>query len=551
MDGTMMRTPLSLAHLLERAGLLFPDTEIVARMPDRTLRRYGYRELWIRARALAQGLLRAGLKPGDRVATLMWNHHAHIEAYFGVPFARGIYHTLNLRLPPSDIAFIARHAGDRFLIVDDVLLPLLEKFERDAKFEAVYVVPLTGAPVPSRYRAYEELLAGSFSDWVPPTPDENDAVGLCYTSGTTGRPKGVAYTHRAVVLHSFAEAMTDCFGMRQADAVMPVVPMFHVNAWGLPFTCTLVGCKQVFTGPLLDPVSLLDLLAAERVTFTAGVPTIAMGVLQALEAEPGRWQLEQGLRMAVGGSAVPESLMRGLDRHGVRVIHAWGMTETTPLGVVSFLKARHSGSSEEDRYRVRLKQGLPVPFVEVRASGDSGLVPWDGSTQGELQVRGPWVAASYFRAPEIQEQWTADGWFRTGDVVTIDPEGYVKITDRTKDLVKSGGEWISSVELENALMGYPAVAEAAVVAVPHPKWQERPIAIVVLKKGQSADVGVLAAYLASRFPKWWLPDGYVFRDSIPKTSTGKFLKAKLREEYAAWKPLAVDQTDISRPPSRP
>jgi fatty-acyl-CoA synthase len=535
-DGTMMRTPLSLSHLLERAALLFPDVEIAARMPDRTIRRYGYRDLWTRARMLAQGLTRAGLKPGDRVATLMWNHHAHIETYFGVPLARGVYHTLNLRLAPSDIAFIANHAGDRFLIIDDVLLPLLEKFEKDVSFDAVFVVSLTGAAIPPSYRSYEELLAGASPSWSPPPADENDAVGLCYTSGTTGRPKGVAYTHRALVLHSFASAMTDTFGMRQSDAVMPVVPMFHVNAWGLPFTATLVGCKQVFTGPLLDPASLLDLLVSEQVTLTAGVPTIAMGILQAMEAEPERWRPQEGLRMAVGGSAVPESLIRGLDRRGIRVIHAWGMTETSPLGVISFLKSHHAGLDEDDRYSVRLKQGLPAPFVEVRAYGDSGPVPWDGSTQGELQVRGPWVAASYFRAPEATEQWTSDGWFRTGDVVTIDPEGYVKITDRTKDLVKSGGEWISSVELENALMGHAAVAEAAVVAVPHPRWQERPLAVVVLRKGQVADASELAAHLASRFPKWWLPDGFVFRDSIPKTSTGKFLKAKLRDEYASWKP---------------
>ncbi|MBI4218545.1 MAG: AMP-binding protein, partial [Chloroflexi bacterium] len=364
------------------------------------------------------------------------------------------------------------------------------------------------------------------------------AVGLCYTSGTTGRPKGVAYSHRAVVLHSFAAAMADTLGLRQADIVLPIVPMFHVNAWGLPFTCALVGCSLVFTGPLLDPVSLLDMLQKERVTVTAGVPTIALGILQAMEAEPGRWKLQDGLRMIVGGSAVPESLMRGMDRKGIRIVHAWGMTETTPLGTVANLKADLAGLDAEARYGFRLKQGLPVPFVEVRAAGESGIAPRDGKTQGELQVRGPWVAASYFNSPDAREQWTEDGWFRTGDVVTIDSEGYVKITDRTKDLIKSGGEWISSVELENALMGHEAVAEAAVIAVPNPKWQERPLAVVVLKKGKIATAADLSSHLAGRFPKWWLPDGYVFRDSIPKTTTGKFLKSKLREEYATWSPAS-------------
>ncbi|MBI4305271.1 MAG: long-chain fatty acid--CoA ligase, partial [Chloroflexi bacterium] len=535
MDGTMMRTPLSVNHLIERAALLFPKVEIVAQMPDRTTRRYGYGELWERSKALAQGLLRAGLKPGDRVATLMWNHHAHIEAYYGVPMAGGVYHTLNLRLAPADITYIAKHAGDRFLIVDDVLLPLYEKLAAQAAFERVYVASLTESPVPAGLHRYEELIEDADPRWVPGEFDEDAAVGLCYTSGTTGRPKGVAYSHRALVLHSFAAAMADTLGLRQADVVLPIVPMFHVNAWGLPFTCALVGCSQVFTGPLLDPASLLDLLQKERVTIAAGVPTIALGMLRALEAEPGRWKLRDGLQMIVGGSAVPESLMRSMDRKGIRIIHAWGMTETSPLGTVAKLKEHLRRLDDEATYRIRLKQGLPVPFVEVRAAGESGTVPWDGSTQGELQVRGPWVAGSYFQSPD-GEHWTPDGWFRTGDVVTIDPEGYVKITDRTKDLIKSGGEWISSVELENALMGHDAVAEAAVIAVPHAKWQERPLAVIVLKKGMNTSAGDLRSYLAGRFPKWWLPDGYEFRDSIPKTTTGKFLKSKLREEYASWQP---------------
>jgi fatty-acyl-CoA synthase len=461
----------------------------------------------------------------------MWNHHAHLETYFGVPLAGGVYHTLNLRLAPADIAYIVNHAEDRYLIVDDVLLPLLQKFEDQVRFDKVFVVSLTGAPVPDRFGRYEDLMMPADDAWVPAAVQEDRAAGLCYTSGTTGRAKGVAYSHRALVLHSFAQAMPDAFELRQSDTVLAIVPMFHVNAWGLPFTGALVGYKQVFTGPLLDPASILDLIVAERVTFIAGVPTIAMGLRQALEAEPRRWPLEPGLRMAVGGSAVPESLMRAMDRIGIRIIHAWGMTETSPLGTVSNLKPHLMGLDEDSRYLLRAKQGIPAPFVEVRGVAERGIVPWDGATPGELEVRGPWVAGSYFRQEGNADQWTADGWFRTGDVVTIDAEGYVKITDRTKDLIKSGGEWISSIELENALMSHPAVLEAAVIAIPDQKWAERPLAIVVLKAGQAAGAEELTAHLSKKFVKWWLPDAFVFRDAIPKTSTGKFMKAQLRAEF--------------------
>ncbi len=537
MQGTMMDYPLTLVPILERAGRLFGKVEIVSRLPDRSLHRYTYKDFYRRARALAEALQKAGLRRGDRVGTLMWNHYAHLEAYFGIPLAGGVLHTLNLRLHPRDIAYIANHAQDRFLIVDDVLLPLYEQFKDQVNAERVIVVPLTGKPVPEGYLDYEAFLGTATGDFTYPELDENEALGMCYTSGTTGQPKGVVYSHRAVVLHSLASGLSGTLGITQRDVVLPVVPMFHVNAWGLPFTAVMVGAKQVFPGPYLDPESLLELFERERVTFTAGVPTIWLGILQALEKAPDRWKLAPGMRMVVGGSAAPEGLIRAFDRFGLQVVHAWGMTETTPLGTVSLLKSYMEDLPEEEKYAYRAKQGLPAPFVEVRVVNEEGEAPWDGKTMGELQVRGPWVAASYYNLPEAQDRWTEDGWFRTGDVATIDPEGYVKITDRTKDLIKSGGEWISSVDLENALMGHPKVAEAAVIAVPHPRWQERPLAVVVLKEAYKGKVTPeeLREFLAPKFAKWWLPDAFVFVDEIPRTSAGKFLKAKLREQFRDWK----------------
>ena len=535
MNGNMMRFPLTLTHILERAGQLFGKVEIVSRLPDKSLHRYTYRDFYRRARALAEALQQAGLQKGDRVGTLMWNHYAHLEAYFGIPVAGGVLHTLNLRLHPRDLAYIINHAEDRFLIVDDVLLPLLNAVKDQIRVERVIVVPLTGQPVPEGTLDYEAFLESARGAFTYPELDEEEALGLCYTSGTTGRPKGVLYSHRAIVLHSLASALPDALGLSQQDTLLPVVPMFHVNAWGLPFTATLVGAKQVFPGPHLDPESLLDLYEKERVTVTAGVPTIWLGILQALEKQPDRWRLTPGMRMIVGGAAAPEGMIRAFDRFNLRVIHAWGMTELSPLGTVSQLKSYLKDLPEDARYAYRAKQGLPAPLVEARVVNDAGEAPWDGRTMGELQVRGPWVAASYYNLPEARDNWSEDGWFRTGDVATIDPEGYVKITDRTKDLVKSGGEWISSVDLENALMAHPAVAEAAVIAVPHSKWGERPLAVVVLKEGQHATPEALREFLAPKFAKWWLPDAFVFVDEIPRTSTGKFLKAALRERFKDWR----------------
>lgn len=536
MNATMMEFPLSLHHILDHAARMHSDKEIISQAPDKSLRRHTYADLQRRSFALAKALTDAGLKAGDRVATLMWNHHAHVETYFGTALAGGVYHTLNPRLAPQDLIYIMKHAGDRFLIIDDTMFPLYAALKEHLDLDRVFIVRWSDVPVPDGADDYEEFLqSGKDAQWTPPPVDENQAAGMCYTSGTTGRPKGVVYSHRALVLHSFTSALPSTLGLEESDVVVPVVPMFHVNAWGLPFTLALTGATMVMPGPHLQPDALLDLYEKTQTTVSAGVPTIWMGILKMLEAHPGRWKdRPEHIRMVVGGAAVPESLMRGLDKHNLTVVHAWGMTETTPLGTVATLKGSLRDADEETQFQARLKQGWPAPFVEIRGRGDDGLIPWDGETYGELEVRGPWIASSYYNLPEAADSWTDDGWFRTGDVVTIDKHGYMKITDRTKDLIKSGGEWISSQDLENSLMGHPSIAEAAVIAIDDPKWQERPLAVVALKEGQTLDKQALNDYLKGQFASWWLPDGYVQIDELPQTATGKFLKRQLREDYRDW-----------------
>ena len=526
--ATMMDFPLTLDHLVGRSEKLFGPVEVVSRRPDRSLHRTSYGAVCARARALAEALARWGLARGDRVASLMWNHSAHLELYLGAPLAGGVVHTLNLRLHPDELAYIANHAQDRILLVDEVLLPLLEKFRDRVGLERVVVVPSVGGG------EYEGLLSTATGHWTPPVLSEGDAAGMCYTSGTTGQPKGVVYSHRSNALHAFAVALVDSLALSHTDTLLPVVPMFHANAWGLPHAATMVGCKLVFPGPHLDAVSLLDLMQAEAVSCAAGVPTVWMAILDALDKHPGRWKLRPGLRMVVGGAAAPEAMLRGLDKHGLRVVHAWGMTEMSPVGSVSHLGPEASRLSEDARYAQRARQGRPLPWVDIRALSEAGEVPWDDKTPGELHVRGPWVASGYYANREAPDRWTADGWFRTGDVVTIDASGSIKVCDRIKDLVKSGGEWISSVELENRLMSHPAVKEAAVVAVPHPKWSERPLAAVVLREGAKVAPAELRDFLAPHFASFWLPDAFVFVDAIPRTSAGKFLKSALRERYANW-----------------
>jgi len=530
MDGLMMQVPLTLVHLFDRAGKFFANNEIVWRRPDRTIQRSTYGEFHRRAQKLANALTRLGVKPGDRVATLAWNHGRHLEAYFGIPLCGAVLHTLNPRLSAQDIAYIVNHADDSVVILDDVLWPLWERLRPEVKPRHV-IVWGHGQPVPEGAIDYEQLIEPELPDFSPPPIGENDAAGLCYTSGTTGHPKGVLYSHRALVVHSLISAVPDSFGLSKSDVVLPVVPMFHVNAWGLPFTATMVGAKQVFPGPHLDPVSVLNLLADEQVTLTAGVPTVWLAILDQLDCNPGKWNLKALHTMIVGGSAAPQSMIEGFEkRYGLRIVHAWGMTEMSPIGTLCKPGPRGARLPDPEWFKLRATQGTAVPFVDVRAVGDQGEVPWDGKSMGELHVRGPCVARSYFRNPAEADKFTMDGWFRTGDVVTIDPEGYLRITDRSKDLIKSGGEWISSVDVENALMGHPAVKEAAVVAVPHEKWSERPVACVVLKEGAKAGDEELRAWLEPRFAKFWLPDAFVFLQQIPRTATGKFLKAALREQ---------------------
>jgi len=532
MPSTMMNYPLTLVHVLERAKRLFPSVEIVSRRPDKSLHRETYADFHRRARALADALGKAGMKKGDRVATLSWNHWVHLECYFGVTCAGAVLHTLNLRLLPDEIAYIAGHAGDRFLIVDDVLLPLYEKFKDKVKFEKVIVVPLSGQPVPKGMTSYEDFIATATGKWTYPEIAENDGCAMCYTSGTTGKPKGVVYSHRSMVLHALASCTVDLLSVSMTDCVLPVVPMFHANAWGLPYSSVLAGAKLVFPGPHLDAESILDLCEREQVTFSGGVPTVWLAIIQNLESGQRKWKLHPKLRTVVGGSAAPPAMIEKFDKFGITTVHAWGMTEMSPLGTVAHLKPHLKAKGERVAYEYRFKQGLQAPFVDMRViTPDGKEAPWDGKTMGELEVRGPWIAASYYKFPDAGDKWSADGWFRTGDVCTIDSEGYLQITDRSKDVIKSGGEWISSVDLENAIMGHPAVAEAAVIAVPHPKWDERPLACVVKKPGASVSAADIRQFLEGKFAKWQMPEEVVFVDSIPRTSTGKFQKLALREQF--------------------
>ena len=538
MIATMMDVPLSLNHLLERAGKLFPGNQIVSRLPDKSLRRYSYGEYYRRTRALASALQQLGLKEGERVATLCWNHHAHLEAYFGIPAAGGVMHTLNLRLAAEEIGWIAGNAKDRFLIVDDILLPLYQQFAPLHAFEKVIVFPFSGAPVPQGFVDYERLLAGADPDGFQYAEHaETDPVSMCYTSGTTGRAKGVVYSHRSTVLHTLVASLGDYVGLRGSDVVLPVTPMFHANSWGVPYAAVMTGAKLVFPGPHLHPEDLLDLMQLEPPTLSLGVPTIWMSLIQlyerALTEQPGRWAMPKGMRSLVGGAAVPEALIRAFDRHGVWLLQGWGMTETSPVASVSYPRHELKNASMDERYRRAAMAGVPVPLVDFRIRTEDGQdAPWDGKTMGEVQVRGPYITGSYHEVPVAEDKFTADGWLRTGDVATMDELAFVRITDRTKDLIKSGGEWISSVDLENALMAHPAVAEAAVIAIPDDKWSERPLACIALKPGQTADAQALNAHLlAHGFAKWQLPDRYETIAAVPRTSTGKFWKLKLREQF--------------------
>ena len=526
----MMDFPLTLPAIFRHAERVFPRREIVTRRADKSLHRYTLADFAIRTRKLAQALQQLGVREGDRVATLCWNHHQHLEAYFGVSMTGAVLHTLNLRLHPDELAFIVNDADDSVVLVDETLLPLWEKVATQTGVRRSIVVGATASH--AGFLEYEAVLSESAPICNEPDLDERAAAAMCYTTGTTGKPKGVLYSHRSLVLHTFAVSLPSGMGLGESDVVLPVVPMFHANAWGLPYAAIMNGAKLVMPGPHLDPASLVDLFARERVTFTAGVPTIWMGILQMLDANPGAYDLSSIRSMFVGGAAVPQALIKAFEqRHGLRLVHAWGMTETTPLGTVSHLPLDLADAPTDAQYASRATQGRPVAFVEIRARNENGIVPNDGQTMGELEVRGPWVAAGYYNRSDCADRFTVDGWFKTGDIVTIDERSFVTIQDRAKDLIKSGGEWISSIALESTLMGHSAVAEAAVIPVASDKWGERPLAVVVLKAGASAGADELRSFLAPSFPKFWLPDAFEFIDAIPRTSAGKFQKMALRERF--------------------
>jgi fatty-acyl-CoA synthase len=529
-QGLMQDWPLTLQHFLERARRIHARKTVVTKTVT-GIHRETYAEFGDRTERLAAALARLGVKPGDRVATMAWNCWRHLEIYFAAPCMGAVLHTVNFRLFPEQIAYIFNHAEDKVVFVSASVWPLFEKLRPHLKGieHVILILDVPMRELPPGVIEYEALLQSAPASFDWPRLEENQAAGMCYTSGTTGNPKAVVYSHRALVLHSIVQAMSDLLGVNERDVCLSIVPMFHVNAWGLPFTGALIGATQVYPSHFMQPRDLLQLIESERVTFVGGVPTIVGAMYQTLLQE--NFDVSSLRGIAVGGAALPQSLMVGFERDfGVRLIHAWGMTETTPVGTVSNLKSTMDGLSAGEQLAYRLKQGTAVPLVEVRVVSEAGVVlPWDGRSAGELQIRGPWIIGEYYNDPRNDESFM-DGWFRTGDVATIDAEGYVQLVDRTKDMVKSGGEWISSVDLENTIMGHPKVAEAAVIAVAHPKWTERPLACVVPRDPSLTREEVLG-YLKGKVADWWLPDDVVFIDAIPKTSVGKFDKKALRSRF--------------------
>jgi fatty-acyl-CoA synthase len=537
--GLMQRTPLLVSSLLGYAARFHSDTEIVTRTVEGPIHRYGYGDCERRSRQLARALGRLGVERGDRVATAAWNGHRHLELYFAISGMGAVCHTLNPRLFPEQLAYIVQHAEDRVVCVDLTFVPLFEKLAPHLGVVEHWVILTDREHMPETSLpgalCYEELVTAEGDDFDWPTFDEDTASSLCYTSGTTGNPKGVLYSHRSTVLHALGSCLVDTLGLSCQDSVLPVVPMFHANAWGLPYSCPLTGAKLVFPGAGLDGPSVYQLLEEEAVTLTAGVPTVWLMLLQTMR-EMGR--APKALKhVVIGGAAAPRAMIEAFQNEfGVHVIHAWGMTETSPLGTVGTFKAKDLGRSPEEKLALQLKQGRAIYGVDLRiadttGSGPAKEQPRDGEAFGEIQVRGPWVVGEYFKG-EGGRVVDEDGWFSTGDVGTLDPDGYMQITDRSKDVIKSGGEWISSIELENEAVSHPQVAEAAVIGVPHPKWTERPLLIIVpADPANPPSEAALLEHLQSRVAKWWLPDAITFVEELPHTATGKISKKTLRERF--------------------
>ena len=522
MQGLMMDQPLLISGLIRHADRHHGATEIVSKTVEGTLHRYTYRDAHRRARKLANALKRLGVRRHDRVATLAWNGFRHYEIYYATAGSGAVIHTINPRLFPDQISYIANHAEDNVVFYDTTFAPLVEKLRPQVKAK---FIPLNDE--------YEALLQKESDDFDWPEFDEKTAACLCYTSGTTGNPKGALYSHRSTMIHAYAAALPDTLSLSAREVVLPVVPMFHVNAWSLPYSCTMVGAKMVFPGPHLDGKSLYELFESEGVTMSAGVPTVWLGLLDYLKKNKLRFSTLKST--VIGGSACPPAMIRTFqDDYGVQVLHAWGMTEMSPLGTAGTLKAKQAALPKAQREAIQSKQGRAIFGVDLRIVDENGSeLPWDGKAFGDLQVRGPWVIKSYFKGEGGDP--LKDGWFPTGDVVTIDPDGYIQITDRSKDVIKSGGEWISSIDLENIAIEHPAIAEAAVIGVHHPKWDERPIVVAVKKPGQDVSKDELLRFYEGKIAKWWMPDDVVFVPELPHTATGKLSKLTLRQQFKDYK----------------
>ncbi|HXM81744.1 MAG TPA: 3-(methylthio)propionyl-CoA ligase [Burkholderiales bacterium] len=532
MQGLMMDQPLLISGLLRHAARHHGDIEIVSKNVDGSVHRYGYRDAQARTKRLANALKRLGAQPADRVATLAWNGFRHFEIYYAVAGSGAIIHTINPRLFPDQITYIANHAEDKFVFFDTTFAPLLAKLAPQLKTVKAFIAMADRAHMPKEeipnLLCYEELVEKESADFPWPSFDERTAACLCYTSGTTGNPKGALYSHRSTMIHAYAAALPDALNLSARDVVLPVVPMFHVNAWSLPYSCAMVGAKMVFPGPHLDGKSLHNLFETEGVTFSAGVPTVWLALLNYMKEQKLKFSTLK--RTVIGGSACPPAMICAFqDEYGVEVLHAWGMTEMSPLGTVTTFKAKHAGWTKEQRVALQNKQGRAIFGVDMRIVGEDGSeLPNDGKAFGDLQVRGPWVIQNYFKGEGGDP--LKQGWFPTGDVATLDPDGYMQITDRSKDVIKSGGEWISSIDLENIAVAHPAIAEAAVIGVKHPKWDERPIVVAVKKPGQEVSRDEMLRFYEGKIAKWWMPDDVVFVPELPHTATGKLSKLTLRQQ---------------------